>query len=204
LLRVGITGGIGSGKSTACHVFEKLGVPVYYADAVAKSLYAENQDLRDVLLKNYGPQVLEKDGSVSKSFLREQAFGSNEKSQKLNAIVHPFVFEDYEKWCNAHANCSYTIKEAAILFESGSYKRLHRVVGVVAPEALRIARVMARDHCSREDVLLRMQQQMPQDELVSKCHYIINNDEKQSILEQVMALHRQLLTDASCEWPFMS
>jgi len=202
-MRVGITGGIGSGKSTFCRVFESLGVPVYCADAEAKRLYIENNELKSALFAAYGPSVLE-NGEINNAFLRTIAFGDAEASQKLNALVHPFVGEHYEKWCTTHENHAYTLKEAAILFESGSYRRIHKTVGVVAPEELRIQRVMNRDYCSRQDVLLRMQKQMPQDELLSKCHYIVHNNETLSIIEQVRSLHKKLIADSVNTWPFMA
>jgi len=202
-MRVGITGGIGSGKTTVCRVFETLGIPVYYADAEAKRLYSENKDLQAALLDAYGPEVLQ-NGEVNKDFLRSLVFGKPEAARKLNSLVHPFVFEHYEQWCLANENKPYTIKEAAILFESGSYKRLHRVIGVVAPEELRIQRAMNRDHCSREDVLQRMQKQLPQDELAKKCQYLIHNDEGQSVIEQVRDLHRKLLEESTLDWPYLT
>ena len=203
MLRVGITGGIGSGKTTVCGVFENLGVPVYYADDAVKRLYSENKDLQNALLNFYGPDVLT-NGSVNKAFLASIVFGSAAASEKLNGLVHPFVFNDYETWCHAREDCPYTIKEAAILFESGGYKRIHRAIGVVAPEELRIQRTMERDKCSREDVLKRMLKQLGQEEMASKCHYIIQNDGNHSLLEQVLNIHRQLLTEADKSVPFMA
>ncbi|MEK0421466.1 MAG: hypothetical protein RLZZ161_1317 [Bacteroidota bacterium] len=203
MLRVGITGGIGSGKTTVCRVFETLGVPVYYADTEAKRLYAENKALKSALLDTYGPQVLE-NGEINTLFLRSVAFGSKDDADKLNNLVHPFVFEHYENWCASHEDRAYTLKEAAILFESGSFRRLHRVVGVVSPQELRIERVMNRDHCTREEVLLRIQKQMSQGELATKCHYLIHNDENHSIVEQVRELHKFLLSDSLQTWPFMT
>ena len=202
-MRVGITGGIGSGKTTVCRVFETLGVPVYYADAETKRLYSENKELQATLLAEYGPEVLE-NGKINKGFLRSLVFGKPEAALKLNSLVHPFVFEHYEQWCLANEHNPYTVKEAAILFESGSYKRIHLAIGVVAPKELRIQRVMNRDHCTREDVLLRMQKQLPQDELVSKCHYLIHNDDEKSIIEQVRSLHNKLLEDSKLRWAFMA
>ncbi len=202
-MRVGITGGIGSGKTTVCRVFETLGIPVYYADAEAKRLYSENKELQAALQAEYGPEVLE-NGEINKGFLRSLVFGKPEAAQKLNSLVHPFVFEHYEQWCLANEHKPYTIKEAAILFESGSYKRVHRAIGVVAPKELRIQRVMNRDHCTREDVLLRMQKQLPQDELVSKCHYLIHNDDVESIIEQVRNLHMKLQEDSKLDWSYMA
>lgn len=202
MLRVGITGGIGSGKTTVCGVFENLGVPVYYADTEAKKLYAENKDLQKALLEHFGPDVIV-NGNINKPLLAGLAFGSPELSQKLNAVVHPFVFDHYEAWCKAHEQHSYTMKEAAILFESGGYRRVHRVIGVIAPDELRIQRVMQRDGCTRDGVLMRMQKQMQQDVLAAKCHYLINNDDSESLIEQVRLLNNTLKEEAEKDWPFL-
>jgi dephospho-CoA kinase len=202
-MRVGITGGIGSGKTTVCRIFETLGVPVYYADAEAKRLYIENIALKNLLLDTYGPQVMN-NGAINKAFLRSVAFGSAEEAEKLNRLVHPFVFEHYEKWCLEHKDRAYTLKEAAILFESGSYKRVHKAIGVLAPEELRIQRVINRDQSTREDVLKRIKKQWPQEKIETLCHYTIHNDETHSLIEQVRSLHTQLLKDSLQEWPYMA
>lgn len=203
MLRAGVTGGIGSGKTTVCRVFEALGVPVFYADAEAKKLYSENRDLQIALLAAYGPEVLI-NGNINKPFLAGIAFGSAEASQKLNDIVHPFVFDHYEAWCKAHEQHPYTIKEAAIMFESGSYKRLHRIIGVVASDDIRIQRVMERDQYSEEEVLKRIQKQMPPIEMAARCHYIVENDGSKSVVEQVLNIHQRLLEDAQKNLSFIT
>lgn len=202
MLRVGITGGIGSGKTTVCRVFETLGVPVYYADAEAKKLYTQNDELKNRLAAVFGPAIISQ-GSVNTARLAEIAFASPENIAQINAIVHPYVFEHYEKWCSEHNNHPYTLKEAAILFESGSYKRVQKTIGVIAPESERISRVMLRDGCSKEEVIKRMARQMPQDVLALKCDFLIENDNQQSIVKQVLAVHRALLILAKGDVPFL-
>lgn len=203
MLRVGVTGGIGSGKTTVCKVFESLGVPVYYADAEAKKLYAENTQLQRDLVTAFGDTIIQ-NGEVHKPTLLKLAFGSKETSATLNAIVHPFVFAHYEQWCVEHSSFAYTVKEAAILFESGSYRHLHAVVGVLAPEALRIARSVVRDNSTEAEVRARMEKQMSQEELARRCGYLINNDGQQSLLKQVLAIHEQLLLLAQQPSNFLS
>lgn len=202
MLRVGITGGIGSGKTTVCRVFETLGVPVYYADAEAKKLYAENDALKNHLVRVFGPSIVS-EGNISRARLAEIAFASPENIAQINAIVHPYVFDHYEKWCNEHQNAPYTLKEAAILFESGSYKRVQKTIGVIAPELERVSRVMQRDGCTTEDVMKRISQQMPQDMLASKCDFLIQNDNQQSIVKQVLEIHKQLLDLSEDNIPFL-
>lgn len=202
MLRVGITGGIGSGKTTVCRVFETFGVPVYYADAEAKKLYAENSALKNRLVAVFGPAIISQ-GAVNTARLAEIAFASPENIAQINAIVHPYVFEHYENWCGEHNNHPYTLKEAAILFESGSYKRVQKTIGVIAPESERVSRVMLRDGCSKEEVIKRMSRQMPQDALASRCDFLIQNDNQQSIVTQVLDIHKKLLDLSEDSIPFL-
>ncbi|MBL7810850.1 MAG: dephospho-CoA kinase [Bacteroidetes bacterium] len=188
MMRIGITGGIGSGKTTVCNLFASLGVPVYHADTEARKLYTENPQLKSELIAAFGAEVYTLD-EINKQKLRSLVFGNPESGKKLNAIVHPYVFSHYEEWCKQHNAYVYTLKEAAILFESGSYRHLHAVIGVSAPQELRIARTMQRDGLNREDVLKRIDAQMPQEELLARCQYIIVNDGLQELNKQVQELH---------------
>jgi dephospho-CoA kinase len=192
MLRIGITGGIGSGKTTICQVFETLGISVYYADKETKELYVNNAELKAKMLQEFGPEVYS-GNTLNRVFLSQLVFNDAKKLQQLNAIVHPFVFAHYETWCEAHKTEKYTLKEAAIMFESGSYKHLHYVVGVAAPEEVRIARIIQRDGLSREEVLRRIQKQMPTEELIKRCDFMIENDGENSIVEQVINLHKRIL-----------
>lgn len=192
MLRVGITGGIGSGKSTVCKAFAQLGIHIYDADSRTKELYASNETLRKAIVNSFGAEIFS-GTEINKTKLAEIVFADPQKLQLLNSIVHPFVFEDYEAWCKGLDHEKYTIKEAAIMFESGSYKHLNYVVGVTAPEELRIARIMQRDGSTRDAILRRIQKQMPAEELISRCDFIIENDSEKSIVEQVLALHKTFL-----------
>ena len=202
MMRVGITGGIGSGKTTICRIFEFLGVPVYYADAETKKLYAASTALRGNLAAEFGSEVLT-DSGVNRELLRSMAFGNPEVLQKLNAIVHPHVFEHYEQWCSAHEKFTYTLKEAAILFESGSYKRVHLAVAVLAPEYLRIERAMKRDGAGKEQILATIHRQLPQEELEKRCNYSVINDGNHSLISQIIELHKLLIAEAELKHNFM-
>lgn len=192
MLRVGITGGIGSGKSTVCAIFESLGIPVYYADAETKQLYTKNSGLKAAVINAFGPDVY-LNGNLDRAKLAGIVFSNKEKLNQLNQIVHPFVIQDFEDWCKLQSQKQYVIKEAAIMFESGSYKQLDVIIGVVAPDDVRIERTMKRDGLSREEVIQRMNKQMPTDELVKRCHFIIENNGHESLILQVLNIHKQLL-----------
>ncbi len=192
MLRIGITGGIGSGKSTVCRVFEELGISVFYADAETNRMYANNSDLKTKIIAAFGLESYIND-AYNRAYISNIVFNDKEKLLQLNAIVHPFVFDLYEDWCKAHNTEKYTLKEAAILFESGSYKHVNLVIGVIAPEAVRITRTMQRDGISRDEVLARIQKQIPTQELIKRCDYILENDGEKSVVEQVLKLHSLFL-----------
>lgn len=191
MLRIGLTGGIGSGKSTVAKVFEVLGIPVYYADEAAKRLMNEDEELKDTIQQQFGTAIYS-DGLLNKKQLAHIVFSSPEKLALLNTIVHPATLKDAEKWMKAQTT-AYCIKEAALIFESGAHEYLDYVIGVTAPVALRIQRTMQRDGITREDVLLRMDKQLDESEKMQLCNFVIKNDEQSLILPQVLALHEQLL-----------
>ena len=192
-LRVGITGGIGSGKSMVCSLFEVLNTPVYYADVRAKALMTEDPVLVARIKSLLGEEAYLADGTLNRPYISALVFRDKEKLGALNAIVHPAVFEDCEQWQNSQQQAPYTLKEAALLFESGSNKGLHKVIVVTAPLELRIQRVMSRDNTSREAVLDRMKNQWPESEKIKVADFIINNDGVQLLIPQVWQLHRELL-----------
>lgn len=192
MLRVGITGGIGSGKSTVCRLFAYLGVPVYAADQAAKRLMREDAALIQGVQEAFGPESY-LNGEPNRQFLAHSVFGNSEKLELLNNLVHPAVFQDFETWCTHQKDATYVIKEAAIMFESGSYKQVHTVVVVAAPLALRMQRVKERDKLSDDDILKRMAAQMPQDDLIRRADAVIHNDGSHSLIKQVMKMHQQFL-----------
>lgn len=192
MLRIGLTGGIGSGKSTVAKIFEILGVPVYYADDAAKRLMNQDEDLKKALVKHFGEGTYI-EGSLNRAHLSSIVFNNPEKLALLNSIIHPATIKDAADWMQKQA-APYTIKEAALIFESGSHAQLDKVIGVQAPFAMRVLRVMQRDNVIREDVLKRLEKQLDEDIKMRLCDYVINNDEQELLIPQVLKLHNQLLS----------
>lgn len=195
MLRVGITGGIGSGKSTVARIFEVLGIPVYYADDAAKRIMNEDASLREAIMSAFGPETYT-NGLLNRSVLSAIVFNNKEKLDQLNSLVHPATIRDGEKWMRAQTT-PYAIKEAAIFFESGSHAGLDLIIGVYAPAALRIHRAMQRDNITREAVQERMSKQIQEEIKMRLCDYVIVNDEQQAVLPQVLTLHKQLIALAA-------
>ena len=189
MLRIGLTGGIGSGKSTVAMMFETLGIPVYYADAAAKRLMHEDAGLKEKIKKQFGEAAYINE-MLNRSYLAEMVFNSTEKIEQLNAIVHPATLADAENWMKLQT-APYAIKEAALIFESGSQQQLDYVIGVYAPAALRIQRVMQRDNITREEVLTRMSKQIKEEIKMKLCDFVIVNDEQDLLIPQVLSLHRR-------------
>ncbi len=187
MLRVGITGGIGSGKSTVSKIFEVLGIPVYYADDASKRLMNEDEGLKEKLQSIFGNQTYV-DGQLNRAYLSSVVFNNEEKLLLLNSIIHPATIKDAEEWM-LRQTTPYAIKEAALIFESGSQEYLDKVIGVYAPAAVRIHRVMQRDKVTREEVLSRMNKQIDEAMKMRLCDYVITNDEQELLIPQVMKLH---------------
>lgn len=192
-LKVGITGGIGSGKTTVAKVFEVLGIPVYYADDAAKKLMNEDVGLKEKLIQAFGKDTYT-NGALNRSYLSGLVFNNPEKLSLLNSIVHPATIADADRWLQQQCT-HYAIKEAALLFESGANKHVDKVIGVYAPAALRLQRVMQRDNSNEEAVKKRMNQQMDEDKKMELCDYIINNDEQKLVITQVLKIHDVLMEE---------
>lgn len=192
-LRIGITGGIGSGKTTVCKIFEVLGVPVYYADDRAKNIMVEDVRVKSEILALLGAEAYFPDGSLNRKFISSVVFNDTEKLSGLNAIVHPAVFQDGERWQDKYADVPYTLKEAALLFESGSFKSLDKVIMVYAPAEIRIERVIKRDGSLRQQIEARMNQQLPDEEKMRLSDFVIFNDGSQSLVKQVWEIHHKIL-----------
>ena len=197
MLRIGITGGIGSGKTTVAKIFEVLGVPVYYADDAAKRLMNEDESLQQNIIEHFGAAVFE-NKQLNRSLLASMVFNNPEKLALLNSIVHPVTIDDAEKWMKQLATAGeeeipYAVKEAALIFESGAQKKLDYVIGVHAPYKLRLQRAMQRDHLSKEEVEARMNRQMDETKKMNLCNFIITNDEEQLLIPQVVELHKKLV-----------
>jgi dephospho-CoA kinase len=192
VVRIGITGGIGSGKSTVARLFGLLGVPLYNADDAAKKLMNESHVIREKLIATFGKDAYTENGTLNRSWLASKVFGNAEKLQQLNSIVHPIVIQHGIDWMAAQT-APFTMKEAAIFFESGSAAGLDYIIGVFAPEELRIRRVIGRDGITRQEVLSRMSRQIDEDIKMRLCDFVIVNDDQQLVIPQVLALHQHLL-----------
>jgi dephospho-CoA kinase len=190
-IRVGITGGMGSGKSTVSAIFETLGIPVYRADDAAKRLMNEDESLKTQLTNHFGETVYV-NGVLNRSYLAAEVFNDKEKLALLNSIVHPATISDAENWMRQQTT-PYAIKEAAIIFESGSQKYLDYIIGVYAPVTLRIYRSMKRGNLSREEVTARMNKQMDDAIKMKLCDIVITNDEQQALIPQVLKVHQTII-----------
>ncbi|PVH24615.1 dephospho-CoA kinase [Sphingobacterium corticibacter] len=191
-LRVGITGGIGAGKSIVCRLFQVLSIPVYDADREAKSIMVEDDAVVASLKKAFGEKVYQASGELDRAYLAEMVFNDKDKLDELNSIVHPAVIRAGETWADAQEG-AYSLKEAALLFESGSYKKLDFTIMVTANEATRIQRVMERDQVTEQQVRARMEKQWPDSQKIALADAIIVNDGTESLISQVMTLHERLL-----------
>jgi dephospho-CoA kinase len=191
MLKIGITGGIGSGKSTVARVFETLDIPVYYADDAAKRLMQEDPEIKKQIIVLFGETAFT-GGILNRPWISAQVFGNPEKVNALNALVHPATIKDAHEWMSRQRT-PYTLKEAALIFESGSEKELDYVIGVDAPLELRILRVIERDNTTQDAILQRMKNQLDEAEKMKRCDFIIHNDGKKMVIPQVIALHHQLV-----------
>lgn len=191
MLKIGITGGIGSGKSTVVKVFEQLGVPVFIADDEAKKLMNTDQELIAGIKQLFGENVYSGQGELNRALLASLVFNAPDKLKQLNALVHPATIRAYENWCKKHENKSYILKEAAILFESGTYKQNDLNILVTAPEEMRIQRVIMRDGSDEEKVRSRIRNQMPDEEKAKMADFVLINDEQTALIPQIVSLHHQ-------------
>ncbi|MCA4896646.1 MAG: dephospho-CoA kinase [Cytophagales bacterium] len=192
--QIGITGGIGSGKSVICKIFTCLGVPVYDADSRAKSIMTTDGILIEQIKKEFGDLAYLPDGSLDREYLSRVIFENQEKRTLLNQMVHPRVAADTDRWLDQNREASYVVREAALLIESGAYLRIDKVILVTAPEELRIKRVLARDpHRLKEEVIKIIATQLPEEEKKKKADIVVHNDETQLLVPQIWQLHNQLL-----------
>ncbi|MDB3868875.1 dephospho-CoA kinase [Bacteroidia bacterium] len=193
-LRIGITGGMGAGKSTLCKIFNQIGIPIYDADSRAKWLMNNDSELKEAVRTSFGWDSYTRKDDLNRDYLAKVVFNNEEKLKVLNGIVHPAVMKDFKFWTNEHKNEPYSLKEAALLFESNSYKILHKVIVINSPIETRIERVVKRDHVKREDVLKRIENQSTDRERMEKADWIIYNDGVHSLIEQAMKIHQDILS----------
>ena len=202
---IGLTGGIGSGKSTIAKVFANLGVPIFDADAAAKNIMNTSEVIKEKLMAAFGEQIYAYDNEFGKKadvklkeavldrvYLSKLVFSDPYKLELLNSIVHPITIQAALDWA-ASQTAPYVIKEAALFFESGSIAGVQKMIGVTAPKALRIHRVMKRDHCTKEEVEKRMIHQIDEALKMKLCDWVIVNDNQHLVLPQVIALHEKIM-----------
>lgn len=193
ILKVAITGGIGSGKSTICKMFEILGIPIYHADARAKELMVTDENLIQKIKNLFGEEAYLEDGSLNRAYIANIVFKDKKILEQLNAIVHPAVFVDTDQWHHSQSGVPYTLKENAILFESGGHQLVDKTILVVAPEEVRIQRVIDRDDTTEEAVRDRISKQLPDEEKIKLADFVILNDGKAPLVSQVLRVHDALI-----------
>ncbi|MFC3416795.1 dephospho-CoA kinase [Algoriphagus hitonicola] len=190
--RVGITGGIGSGKSTVARIFEILGIPIYSADDRAKFLMNDNQALKEKIQKNFGAESYTEQGTINREFLAKTVFSDPEKVKLINSIVHPAVGEDFENWANQQ-NSPYVLKEAALIFETGGEEKLDAVITISSPLKVRVNRILMRDaHRTLEQINQIIDQQLPDEVKNEKADFVIKNKDNALLIPQVLDIHQKL------------
>lgn len=194
-MNIGITGNIGSGKTTVCKIFETLGIPIYYADTEAKKLMTEDSLVREQIKLLFGVKAYTSEGVLDRKYLGDIVFNNPQMLTRLNYIVHPAVKRHSADWAKSHKKAAYTIKEAALLIESNNHKAMDKIIVVTAPLDVRINRVMERDAATKEEVMARESKQMAQEKKVALADFIIDNDGNSSLVKQVHKIH-QALTSA--------
>ncbi|MFA4853424.1 MAG: dephospho-CoA kinase [Bacteroidales bacterium] len=191
MLKVGLSGNIGSGKSVVVRIFDVIGIPIYHADDNAKNML-EFPEVVEKIKERFGSGIIDKQGKVSRKNLAQIVFSDNKKLVVLNSIIHPLVIADFEKWIHEQKICPYVVMESAILYETGYSALFDKIIIVSAPEKIRINRVMKRDGVTKDDVLKRIKNQLPEENQMSKADYTIVNDGKTLVVPQVLEIHRLL------------
>lgn len=192
MIKVGLTGGIGSGKSLVCEIYKLLNIPVFHADDEAKK-FLYSPEVIQKLTKAFGTMIVDNAGNINKKALAQVVFNDPEALKSLNRIIHPLVAKHFNEWCDQYSTLEYVIQEAAILFESGFYKRVDKIVTISAPIRLRLKRVAERDHSPIQDIKKRMNNQWAEDKRNRFSDYIITNDDKHLVIPQVLDTHQRIL-----------
>jgi dephospho-CoA kinase len=183
MIKIGLTGGIGSGKSTVAQILRIYDIPVYDADSRAKALTATHPDIRRQLTGRFGDRLFD-DGTLNRQMLASLIFGNEDNLSFVNSTIHPHVFTDFRFWCELHSDYEFVVAESAILFESGFRRSVDFAVAVSAPEALRIERIVQRDGCSQQEALRRVESQMRDEEKNSLADFVIINNDSAALLPQ--------------------
>lgn len=198
-LKVGITGGIGSGKSTVAKIFSIIGIPVYYADDRAKWLMMHDSQVKSEILHHFGPESFTTEGALNRMFLANQVFNDSEKTALMNRLVHPAVRRDFEFWVGQQQH-PYVLKEAALLFETGSYQELDAVINVSSPLVIRMTRILIRDtHRTEEQVNAIIDKQLPDDHKNDLADFVIKNADNKLLIPQVLKIHEKLWSRATTQ-----
>lgn len=187
---IGLTGGIGSGKSTVAKIFAQLGIPVLDADATAKAIMNEDHSVKTKLIELFGEDAY-KENQLNRPYIAQLVFEDAFKLQQLNAIIHPITIQYAKDWASKQS-APYVIKEAALFFESGSSEGVEKIIGVTAPKHIRIQRVMQRDQMTRENVIKRMEHQLEDSLKMKLCDWVIQNDDMHLLIPQILAIHQSL------------
>lgn len=191
---IGITGGIGSGKSTICKLFKTLGIPVFDSDAEAKKLYT-SKIVREEIIKIFGTESYFDELHVNYKYISNLAFNDSKILQGLNEIIHPKLQNIFEEWCHSNKHQKYVLKEAAILIESGTYKQCNEIIVVTSPIEMKVENVMKRNGISSEEVMKRINAQTSDSEKLNYANYEIKNDEKSLVIPQVLAIHQKIISN---------
>jgi len=193
MLKVGITGGIGSGKTTVAGIFKSLGIPTFHSDDEAKKCYSTHPEVQHEIVELLGSEAYDESGRPNFGFIAERVFADEPLLKKVNALIHPLVTQQFEYWCKTQQHALYVLKEAAILVETGASKVLDALVVVEAPEELRIERVMRRSYQRRESVEARIRSQVAIHDALELADFRIVNDGKHALIPQVLSIHAQLI-----------
>ncbi|WP_207423615.1 dephospho-CoA kinase [Desertivirga brevis] len=196
MLKIGITGGIGSGKTTVCKVFELLGVPVFYADTVAKSVMQNDPILIQAVKEAFGDETYSESGQLNRAYLASKVFADEAELGKLNSIVHPAVFRAFDQWSLDQQNLPFVVKEAALLYESNSYKDCKYTILVTSPLHLKLKRVISRDKTSEEEIRKRMARQWSDEEKERLADFVLNNNEEHFLLPEIIKLYNRFLEES--------
>jgi dephospho-CoA kinase len=191
MIKVGITGGIGSGKSTVCHVFSIMGIPVFETDKVARQLMNHSPELRTKLIQLFGKSVYLDDQNINRKYLAAIVFNSPESLEQLNSIVHPAVRNSFLEW-SENQTAAYVINEAAIMFETGLNQLMDKTIVIATDEKERIQRVMKRDEITEEQVLQRIRNQWPDEQKIKLADFVIYNNDDQLIIPQIVEIDRKI------------
>ncbi|SIQ65370.1 dephospho-CoA kinase [Pontibacter lucknowensis] len=194
MLKIGITGGIGVGKTIVCRLFQVLGIPVYDADTRAKWVMQHDPALKLELQEAFGRETYTSEGQLNRAYLASVVFNNQDRLEKLNALVHPHVGADFERWAVANAGAPYLIKEAALMFESESWRQMDEIIVVTSPLEVRLKRLLKRDaHRTEADIKAIISKQLSEEEKIARAQHIVYNDDQQLIIPQVLSLHQQFL-----------